>query len=137
MTYATVTRVAGIWGPLSGERMAVAENLLAAAERMIVADYPTVPARITAGTLDQELVADIEAAMVKRAMLAADMDGVKQATDVAGPWTQSRTFTNAEQALYLTAAERARLAGQTGGGRVKPGTLFVGHGRWSLPGRRW
>lgn len=109
--FATVEELKAGWSDFPDGGEALATILLARASRIIRADVPDVDARITAGTLDPDLVGDIACAMVKRAMLNSDTPGVSNTQETAGPFQQTFTYTNPSGDLYLLKAERSRLLG--------------------------
>lgn len=123
MTYALPEDVAAVWRPLSIYEEQVAQALIAAAERRILVEYSDVPARIEAGALDAMVVADIEVAMVKRAMLSSASDGIESSTMTSGPFSVSQKASNPDGSLYLTAADRAILSGSTSRARAHNGWL--------------
>lgn len=60
--------VAKRWQPLTTAQEALATQLLADAEAIITARFPTIAARVTAGTLDAALVVQAQTAMVIRVL---------------------------------------------------------------------
>lgn len=105
------------WRSLTDEETGQAEVLLGRASRMVRGRVPGVDDRITAGTLDAELVGDVVCSMVKRAMVGEV--GVTSATETVGPYSQSRQFANPAGDLYLSKAELQSLtAGAASAGRA-------------------
>lgn len=102
---ATAADVAAMWRPLTAEETTQAATLVDYASAVVRARFPDVDARVAAGSLDAALPRLVVASMVKRAMLAGGLEGVKR--DVVGPF-QTEAF-NPEGALYLTGAELAWL----------------------------
>ncbi|WP_051179725.1 Gp19/Gp15/Gp42 family protein [Nocardia concava] len=118
--FATYTDLAAYWRPLTPEEQAKATTLLDYAASIIRAEWPDIDARITAG-FDPKLPKLVSLAMVKRAMLASNAEGVSATSQTAGPYAQSQTFTNPTGNLYLTASERRMLS--PGGTRRKAFTV--------------
>lgn len=109
--YATVENLQAGWRELSSEEVTTATELLARASRKCRAEVPSLDARITNALIDADLVGDIVCDMVKRAMSSVDA-GLTQVSETAGPFTQSRTFSNPSGDLYLTKAEKRQLVGR-------------------------
>ena len=103
---ATTADVEALWRTLSESETTVAESLIRVASRVIRARYGDVDDRILAGTLDAQDVADIVAAMVKRAMLSPAADGVESYAHGAGPFSENTKYSNPDGNVYLTAEER-------------------------------
>lgn len=101
--YASPDDVAARWRPLSSQEEATASALLVDASFRVRRRFPTVDARIAAGTLDALEVVGVVAGMVKRAMLAGGEDGVAQLTEAAGPYSSSRRYVNPLGNLFFTA----------------------------------
>jgi hypothetical protein len=113
--FATTDDLAEGWRALTSTEEALAEVLLARASIWLRAWFPDLDDRVTAGTLDAAVPRMVAASMVKRAMLNADTEGVKQSalTQAMGSIqaTESRTYSNPDGALYVTEAEAALLSG--------------------------
>ena len=97
------------WKPLSASEQTTATTLLDDASAIIRAECPT------SDTLDPKITKYVACAMVKRAMIAADSDGVSSQMNVAGPFTQQKSFANPLGNLYLTKQDK-RLLGIGGQG---------------------
>lgn len=110
--YATVEDLQSGWRDLSPEEITTATELLARASRKCRAEVPSLDARITNTKVEAELVGDIVCDMVKRALSSVDA-GLTQVSETAGPFTQSRTFSNPSGDLYLTKAEKRQLVGRS------------------------
>ena len=120
---ATPSDVEAVWRSLSAEETSLADALLRVASRVVRARYSDVDARITAGTLDAQDVADIVALMVKRSMVSPVGDGVEQQSQTAGPFSISNKYANAEGNIYLTAEERLLFEPTGYGSRAVVGWL--------------
>lgn len=116
--FATAADLAARWRPLSGDEEATASTLLGDASAIVRAECPGIDARVTAETVDAELVKATACAMVKRAMLASERPGVAQAQETIGPFANMATYSNPLGDLYLTRQERRRL----GYGGVRAGS---------------
>jgi hypothetical protein len=97
--FATAQDVADIWRPLTDTEQAQADNLCTKASARLrqkcpfdvdarIALYSTNPADPTA--LDPEIVSDVVAGIVKRAMV--NPDGATSVSDTRGPFSQTRGF---------------------------------------------
>lgn len=91
------------WRPLSASEQTTATTLLDDASAIIRAEVPG------ADDIDPALTKLVACAMVKRAMIAADSDGVTSQMDVAGPFTQQKAFANPLGNLYLTKQDKRLL----------------------------
>lgn len=109
LDYAVVPDVEVRWRPLTQQETTQAEVLLSDASRMVRRQYPRTDERIAAGTLEREEVAAVVAGMVKRAMIGADVEGVTQQNQTAGPFARQVTFANPMGNLYFSAADKLVL----------------------------
>ncbi len=108
--FATAADLAAGWRTLSSDEESRATVLLARASRIIRARRPGIDALIAAGDIDADLVGDVACAMVKRAMQGpVNMDGVTQAQQTAGPFSQGVSFANPSGDLYLSKSDKADL----------------------------
>lgn len=108
--FATVSDLEALWRPLSDPEKTRAGTLLSAASRRIRAARPGIDAAIEADEIDPELVGDIACSMVKRVMQGpADLEGVTQTQQSAGPFSQGASFANPSGNLYLTKDDKADL----------------------------
>lgn len=125
MTYGTVDDLQEGYQTLTVEERLVAGTLLGRAERLILAQVPSVPTRVAAGTLDVQLVADVEVAIVERVM--RNPDGRRSESKTGDDYTHSWTLDNAVSTggLYLTADERELLAPSVP--RLSVGTIRLGY----------
>jgi len=118
--FAMPADIARRWRPLTVDEVARAGVLLEDADALIREAAPGIDARIEAGSLDPIVPESIVCAMVKRVMQGpADLDGVTQAQQSAGPFSQGVSFANPSGDLYLTKGERGRL----GAGRARAGSV--------------
>jgi hypothetical protein len=108
--YATVDDLEARWRPLSEAERARAAVLLGDASRHVRRRVPTLDDRLTAGSLDPFDVVAVVAGMVKRVLLAGDVEGITQASQTAGPFGEARTFANPMGNLYMTADDVAALS---------------------------
>ena len=88
---------------------ATAEQLLAYASAVVRRRAPEVDAQVADGSMDPIIPKMIVCAMVKRAMLAQDLEGVSQDQQTAGPFGMQRTYGNPMGNIYLSAEERRLL----------------------------
>lgn len=92
-----------------------AEALFTEASIWLRAWFPDLDDRIAGGMLAAEIPAMVARSMVKRALRNGDFDGVRQfqQTQTLGPIsaTESRTYSNPEGTLYVTAQEADLLRG--------------------------
>lgn len=102
--FAEVADLVARWRPLVPPENTQAGVLLEDASAIVRAECPTAEATVDAGVLKL-----VVCAMVKRAMLASGLEGVSSGMDVAGPFTQQRSFSNPMGNLYLTKQERRLL----------------------------
>ena len=94
MVYAALSDIESRWRPLSNDEKPRAQALLEQASRLVRVRVPSVDARVTAGTLEAALVADVVVAMVVR-VLAAGVAGsaaVTQKSVTVGNVTTSQSF---------------------------------------------
>lgn len=82
---------------------------LGAASRHLRSRSKDIDARITAGTLDEDLVIDVVCAMVARTVPAQGMEGVTSLQTSVGPFQDSVRLANPGGDLYLTKGERLSL----------------------------
>lgn len=110
--FAVYTDVAARWRTLSATEQTQATVLLGDASAIVRSEAPAVDVRIAAGTLDADLVKAVVAGMVKRAMLASDVEGISAQQEIAGPFQRQQTFSNPLGNLYLTKQDK-RLLGMS------------------------
>jgi hypothetical protein len=103
--FATTDEVEELWRPLTDAELEVVEARLAQASRVIRHHFSNVDARITAGELDADLVADIAAEMVLRYM--RNPEGVRSETIQDYSFTRDQTVSAGS--IYLTEAEMTML----------------------------
>lgn len=107
---AVPTDVAGLWRPLTDAETTVAMTLIDYASRIVRASVQEIDERITAGTLDAELVAHVVASMVVRFMRNPDgkRSGTKSIDDYTTSWTYDQVVSSGH--LVLLPAEASLLA---------------------------
>jgi hypothetical protein len=110
--FATAEDVAARWRTLTPDEIEIANQLAIDASNMIREQWPDVDERIAAGTLMAETLERIVANMVKRAMLAGDVEGLESRQQAAGPFSINDKFSNPNGNLYFTAAEIQTLNGR-------------------------
>src|SRR3954454_18381759 len=114
MTYAKVADVQAIYGKsLSTEETALVERRLAQVDRKILRRIPDLDDQITAGTIDQADVVDIEAEAVLRVI--RNPDGLFSEQDGSYGYQLSREA--ADNSLRIPAEEWERLG-------IKPSRMF-------------
>lgn len=85
------------------------EALIADAEQVILASYPAIQDRITAGTLPLARVTFVVTQMVSRVL--RNPEGLSSWQQTSGPFMQGRSWANGSRnGLYLTDDEVAMLA---------------------------
>lgn len=108
--FATHADLEDRWRTLSSAEQARADVLLKDASAIIRSLVRGIDARIASGALDEDVPKAIVCAMVKRVMQGpADLDGVSQTQQTAGPFSQGVSFANPSGDLYLTKGEKQRL----------------------------
>lgn len=124
VAYATAADVAAGWRTLTAEETAVATVLLDRVAVMIRAQVPSVPARLTAGTLDPEVPLTVSVNAVQRVL--RNPAGVTQQTLGSASVTYDRDDSGL---LYLTAEDLAALqpavTGKTGAASVGVGSIAL------------
>lgn len=117
VSYAVVADLEARWRPLSASEKSVAEVLLSDASALIRSAAPDVDFRLGSEPplLEEDVPRMVACAMVKRAMLvsAAGAEGVSSQMNVAGPFTQQKSFSNPSGNLYLTKTEKRMLGAST------------------------
>ena len=132
---ATVAQLEAIYRPLTDTERPVVTALLARASRILRARMPDVDARIAAGTLDAELVADVVSAAVLRTVRGRGIDDPDRPAlraETVGPFRRDfdTSVATASVELAFTAGELALLAPPSTG-RSRASTITV---RAGLPG---
>lgn len=126
MTYATASDVAALMArELTSEETALVGRRLAQVERMILRKIPDLAAQISAGTVDADDVADIEAEAVLRVI--RNPDGLYSETD--GSYTYQLSREAADNTLRILAEEWAVLG-------IKPSRMFTIAPNLVAPARR-
>ncbi len=102
--FAEVSDLEARWRPLpTPQEQATATALLGDASLIIRAEAPG------ADALDAELTKMVACGMVKRAMLASNMEGFSQVQNAAGPFQHGGTLANPMGNLYLSKQDRRLL----------------------------
>jgi hypothetical protein len=124
VAYATASDVAAGWRTLTADEQARATVLLDRAAVLIRAAVPSVPARLTAGTLDAKVPLTVSVNMVQRVL--RNPEGVTQQTLGPASVTYDRDDSGA---LYLSESDLAAL---TAAAVVVTGAASVGAGSVAL-----
>lgn len=113
--FAGVADLEGRWRTLTAEERNTAHVLLGDASAIVRGEVPDIDARLGAvpPTLDADIPKFVVCGMVKRAMMSVDVEGISSAMDVAGPFTQQRSYANPQGNLYLNKQDK-RLLGYRG-----------------------
>ena len=122
--FATQDDLAARWRPLVGTEGDRADILLEDASVWLRAWFPDLDARLLDGRIDALIPVMVTCAMVKRAMLSTNFDGMQSVSNSAGSFSQERVFSNPQGNLYITAAERDLILGvtaRTAVSRMSPG----------------
>ena len=107
MAYAIVSDLEARWRPLDTAEKARATALLGDAQVYLDAECPP-SAPPTPAELEARKIVSCD--MVKRAMIGGDNEaGVSALMNVAGPFTQQRSFANPTAEMYLTKKDRKLL----------------------------
>lgn len=135
---ATVGEYTELYGSLSPARAATCRALLKRASQLVRDSYPSIDARITAGTVPGDSVGLAVLNMVARVM--RNPDGLRAQT--IGPISRSFDTEQATGMLALTDAETALLNPPTGGrassrGRMGTARIQGGMVPKAAPVRRW
>jgi hypothetical protein len=101
--FAVYTDLEARWKTLSSAEQETATVLLEDASVIIRAEVPG------ADDLDPDLTKLVSCGMVKRAMIAADSEGISQDNRTAGPFSQQRSYANPMGNLYLTKQDKRLL----------------------------
>lgn len=120
---ADVNDVIARWRPLSPEETSVVETLLEDASDMVRVRWPDIDQRLESGAVSSITVIRIVAGMVRRAMLNRNVEGVTQGSETTGPFTDSQTYSNPNNNLFLSADDIRALDPAGFSPRVKIGWL--------------
>lgn len=104
-SFASYVDVEARWRTLTSAEQDIADQLAQDASDMIRDRWPTVDARIAAGTLSADSVIRIVANMVKRAMISPAADGVTEISETQGPFSHGEKYANPLGSLFFTAAD--------------------------------
>ena len=86
----------------------VAQTRLDEAWRALVAEIPSLPARLVAGTVDTKTVIDVVASAALRVL--RNPDGYKRTTGAIDDYREEWELADSTQDVYFTSAELRRLA---------------------------
>lgn len=103
--------VAARWRPLTPAEETVAGTLCDDASSLIRARFPGIDSQVTSGAIDSNILTIVVSGMVKRALISSSAEGVTQQSDTAGPFSQSRSFANPMQNVFLIAADLVLIIG--------------------------
>jgi hypothetical protein len=117
------------WRPLSDAERERASVLLGDASRRVEARFPTLAARVTAGSLDPMTVVDVVTGMVRRVLVAGGTENITQQSQAIGPFSLGQSFGNPMGNLYLTAEDVALLRDPARAG-VRSVRLSAGPDYW-------
>lgn len=111
--YSTIQEFKAHWPSMPETLATEATQKLLEASIEVRAEYPDIEARLSAGTLDREVVRLVVNRMAKRALStpAEDYAGVQSATAQAGPLAQTFTFANPDGSVYMTKKDHRLLRG--------------------------
>lgn len=104
--FATQDDIEALWRPLDASESGQVESLLRLASAMVRGRFPDLETRLYRSQIDSQLVADIVASMVVRAM--RNPTGIKQET--IGPVSYTVDARVASGYLFIDDAEAALLA---------------------------
>lgn len=114
MTWATFEDVTSRWvGPDVPTDEALVTALIGDAEQVILAKYPAIQDRITAGTLPAERLTFVVVQMVSRVL--RNPEGLTYWQQTTGPFGQARNYGSEAGGIYLTDREIDLLAPATRG----------------------
>lgn len=118
---ATPQDVADRWRSLSPDEIALAAALLGDASSIVRAQYPGIDTQLSTDTsgLAQNVVT-VVAGMVKRAMILGDNEGVRSETETTGPFSISRQYQSAANALALNDNDQLLILGYRPAGQSHP-----------------
>lgn len=108
--FATSDDVAARWRPLSAAEQVVADTLCSDASNLIRARFPGIDDQVTSGAIDAEVLTQVVAGMVKRAMVAPS-DGITSQSEGVGPYSRSQTYANPLGNVFLTQADLTLILG--------------------------
>jgi len=117
---ATPQDVADRWRTLTPDEISLAAALLGDASAILRAQYPGIDAQIAT---DPDLAANaitVVAGMVKRAMILGDNEGVRAETQGAGPFSFTRQYQSAANALSLNDNDALLILGYRAAGQSIP-----------------
>lgn len=127
MDYATVDDLESAWRTLTEVEQSRAVKLLEYASQRIRDRVPGIDDALDDGTVDRISAEMVTVAMVKRAMLNVETEGVTQTSEGAGPFNHSQTYANPQGNLYITDEEIRDLGGNPPTGRAKNLRLIGGY----------
>ena len=101
--FATVADLENRWHTLTESEQATAETLLTDATAIIMALQPHWR------SIPNSVLTYVTCDMVRRAMMNRDVAGISQATQTAGSFTESMSYSNPDGDLYLTSVQKKLL----------------------------
>lgn len=108
--FASPDDVAARWRPLTVGEAVVAATLVEDASALIRQRFRGIDGQVASGAVDCGILTMVVAGMVKRALIAPS-PGVSQQSETAGPYSQSQTYANPMQNVFLTAADLVLIQG--------------------------
>lgn len=84
-------------------------TLIGDAEVVLIKEMATIPARLTAGTLEPRLVKIVLSGMIQRAYQSSH-DNKSNFSFTSGPFSESATYQDKKRGIYLTDDERNLLS---------------------------
>ncbi|WP_067891212.1 hypothetical protein [Nocardia vaccinii] len=120
--YATVEQLGARWRnmPTDAASEATATTLLGDASFWLRQWFPSITGLIDAGQSDGTGAMLLVCAMVKRALINVDNEGVRQASDGMAGMSETRVYSNPDGSLYITANDMTLIQG---GARAKSMTM--------------
>lgn len=117
---ATPQDVADRWRSLTPDEIALAAALLGDASSIVRAQYPGIDTQLSADVSLAGNVTTVVAGMVKRAMILGDNEGVRSETETTGPFSISRQYQSAANALALNDNDQLLILGYRAAGQSHP-----------------
>lgn len=123
--YAQVSDLAARWRNMPSDTATqnTATTLLGDASFYVRQWFPTETAAMDAGQADPTGALILVCAMVKRALINVDNEGVSQAADGMAGMTETRTYANPQGNLYILDNEMTLIQG---GARMKAMSMTMG-----------
>lgn len=102
-----LARVESLWRPIDAAESGRVAALVVMAEALVTAEDSGVQSRLASGALARDVYEAVVVDMVRIAM--ANPEGVASASESAGPFSHSASFTNPAGLISLSAAHRKLL----------------------------